>query len=159
MIMMLMIIVIMVDDCSDHYFFGSLLYPYQLLILHCYQKGICKIFASGNILLYYKLNLEFKFQEVVMAANYEKILSSIGMLYQNSDKSNRQERLRLLSTVALHAPNETLKRFFQRSSKKGDLISVNEAEIVQAREYAKQFGPGTHVMPIGQGNYFTIIIL
>lgn len=86
-----------------------------------------------------------------MATNYEKILSSIGTLYRNTDKLNRQERLRLLSTVALHAPNEALKRYFQRDSKKGDLISVNEAEIVQAREYAKQYGPGIHVMPIGQG--------
>ena len=85
-----------------------------------------------------------------MATNYEKILTSIGMLYRNTEKANRQERLRLLSTVALHAPNETLKRFFQRKSKKGDMISVNEAEIVQAREYAKQFGPGTHVIPVGQ---------
>ena len=92
-----------------------------------------------------------------MATNYKKILSSIGMLYRNTDKSNRQERLRLLSTVALHAPNETLKRFFQRNSKRGDLISVNEAEIVQAREYAKQFGPGIHVMPIGQGTVLLIM--
>ena len=88
-----------------------------------------------------------------MATNYEKILMSIGMLYRNTEKANRQERLRLLSTVALHAPNETLKRFFQRKSKKGDMISVNEAEIVQAREYAKQFGPGTHVIPVGQSEY------
>ena len=90
-----------------------------------------------------------------MATNYEKILMSIGMLYRNTEKANRQERLRLLSTVALHAPNETLKRFFQRKSKKGDMISVNEAEIVQAREYAKQFGPGTHVIPVGQSKYLS----
>eukprot|EP00112_Aurelia_sp_Birch-Aquarium-sp1_P021325 Seg571.19 transcript_id=Seg571.19/GoldUCD/mRNA.D3Y31 product="Homeobox protein Hox-A3" protein_id=Seg571.19/GoldUCD/D3Y31 len=89
-------------------------------------------------------------EDAAMATNYEKILMSIGMLYRNTEKANRQERLRLLSTVALHAPNETLKRFFQRKSKKGDMISVNEAEIVQAREYAKQFGPGTHVIPVGQ---------
>ena len=89
-----------------------------------------------------------------MAVNYEKILTSIGALYRNTDRLNKQERLRLLSTVALNAPNETLKRFFQRKSKKGDLVSVNEAEIVQAREYAKQFGPGTHVMPVGQGKYW-----
>ena len=86
-----------------------------------------------------------------MATNYEKILSSIGLLYRNTDKSNRQERLRLLSTVALHASNDTLKRFFQRNSKKRDFISVNEAEIVQAREYAKQFGPGIYVVPMAQG--------
>ena len=92
-----------------------------------------------------------------MASNYEKILASIGSLYGNTDRSNKQERLRLLSTVALHAPNEMLKKFFRRDSKKGGVISVNEAEIVQAREYAKQFGAGVAVMPVGQGNYSVLL--
>eukprot|EP00794_Sanderia_malayensis_P011820 gene11820-13044_t len=96
-------------------------------------------------------------KEVAMASNYEKILTSIGMLYRNTDRANKQERLRLLSTVALHASNETLKRFFQRKSKKGDLVSVNEAEVVQAREYAKQFGPGAHVMPVGQVSWRNVV--
>ena len=94
-----------------------------------------------------------------MATNYEKILASIGTLYKNTERGNRQERLRLLSTVALHATNEALKRYFQRMSKKGDIVSVNEAEIVQAREYAKQFGPGTHVMPVGQGKSCRVFLV
>ncbi len=114
-----------------------------------YQNSLLYVYLIRklNELLYFNCLL----QEVIMATNYEKILTSIGTLYRNTDRSNKQERLRLLSTVALHAPNETLKRFFQRLSKRDDVVSVNEAEIVQAREYAKQFGPGTHVMPVGQG--------
>ncbi|XP_065063150.1 uncharacterized protein LOC135689746 [Rhopilema esculentum] len=96
-------------------------------------------------------------KDSIMATNYEKILASIGTLYKNVERGNRQERLRLLSTVALHATNEALKRYFQRMSKKGDIVSVNEAEIVQAREYAKQFGPGTHVMPVGQVSWKNLV--
>ena len=55
-----------------------------------------------------------------MAEDYKKIIMDHGDLYQKTDRKNKQERLRLLSAVALHASNDLLRVYFRRYTSKGE---------------------------------------
>ena len=63
-----------------------------------------------------------QFQEVSWAWMYRNILQSIGNLYKMTDRNNKQERLRLLSTVALNSTNDMLRNYFRHEGSNSKFI-------------------------------------
>ncbi|XP_057309539.1 uncharacterized protein LOC130647624 [Hydractinia symbiolongicarpus] len=81
-------------------------------------------------------------KEVLHTQHLMTMLEDYGNLYRRTYRHNKQERLRILSSVAGYASNELLRKYFQHYTAKGDLVSVNEDEIKRARDYSNLFGPG-----------------